>query len=409
MQGSPAMTRLRVCTVLLVSAATFVGASTAAFPAPSGPSDAPADEYTPLVQSVMTTPRWYRDSEGHVRLVYELSVTNGFPVPVTLQSVTVHAADRDDEAIATLEGEELLAATTLMVSPTDPTTEVPPSSIGVVWLDVAVPRERDLPRRVAHTLEVVVPPSVPVPPVITERGAVARVDRRAPVVLGKPLEGPGWVAVGSCCDGPHRRSIQPINGRLFLGQRFAIDWNGVDAENRFVVGDPSRNESWTFYGKPVLAVADATVVKAVDEFPDQVPNAPEPVTIEEADGNHVVLDVGGGRYAFYAHLAPGSVEVEVGDRVRKGDVIGTLGNSGSSTGPHLHFHVMDAPSALASDGMPYVFEAYLVAGRIPTLDDALAEILNAGEPVPVEATSDEVHRRELPLGREIVDFPPFSG
>ena len=145
------------------------------------------------------------------------------------------------------------------------------------------------------------------------------------------------VAVGSCCDGPHRRSIQPVNGKLYLSQRFASDWNGVDARNRSVVGDPAVNANWTFYGKPVLAVADARVVEAVDRFPDQMANAPTPVTIREADGKHVILALGDGRYAFYAHLEPNSVRVRRGDRVREREVLVRLGNSGSSTGPHLHF------------------------------------------------------------------------
>ena len=93
-------------------------------------------------------------------------------------------------------------------------------------------------------------------------------------------------------------------------------------------------------------------MEAVDRFPDQIPNAPTPVTIREADGNHVILALGDGRYAFYAHLEPNSVRVKRGDGVREGEVLGRLGNSRSSTGPHLHFHVMNRPSALAADGLP---------------------------------------------------------
>jgi hypothetical protein len=358
-----------------------------------------------LVQSVMSKPRWFKDDEGRAHVVYELKLTNGFAIPVTVRSVSVRDVGRR-RTIERLSGAELSASMTLMASPTEPTTTVPGSGIGVVWLDVAVPGRRRVPRSIRHTLTVALPPGLPVPSTITDRGGFARVDRRPPVVLGPPLRGPGWVALGSCCDGPHRRSIQSLNGKLHLGQRFAIDWNGVDAQDRFVVGDPDLNESWTFYGKPVIAVADARVVAAVDRFADQIPNHPNPVTLREADGNHVILALGKGRFAFYAHLKPGSVRVERGDRVREGEVLGLLGNSGSSTGPHLHFHVMNRPSALASDGLPYVFDRFRLTGRIPPLDDALLATINAGQPVSVDPTGVGPRRRALPLGRDVVGFRP---
>ncbi|MEZ5120820.1 MAG: M23 family metallopeptidase [Solirubrobacterales bacterium] len=178
----------------------------------------------------------------------------------------------------------------------------------------------------------------------------------------------------------------------------------MDAQRRFLVGDPGENGSWTFYGKPVLAVANARVVAVADRFPDQVPNAPRPVTLEEADGNFVILALGHGRYAFYAHLRPGSVRVQRGDRVRRGQIISELGNSGSSTGPHLHFQVMDRPSALASDGLPYVFSRFTLTGRIPPLDDALMATVEAGQPVLVDRTGHGPRRAELPLGRDVVSF-----
>jgi hypothetical protein len=393
LRRTPIRLLLAAATLALVSAPADASVSTAQTP----------DRYTPLVQSVMSKPRWFRDAEGRVRMVYELKLTNGFPVPVTVTSVRVRDVGRR-RTIERLSGADLLASMTLLASPTEPAVTVPASGIGVVWLDVAVPSRRRVPRSIRHDVTVTVPPELPVPPTIRSSGGFARVDRRSPVVLGPPLRGPGWVAIGSCCDGPHRRSVQPVNGKLYLGQRFAIDWNGVDSQNRMIVGNPDVNTSFVFYDKPVLAVADVRVVAAVDRYPDQVPNDPKPVTIREADGNYVILALGKGRFAFYAHLKPGSVRVKRGDRVREGDVVGLVGNSGSSTGPHLHFHVMNRPSALASDGLPYVFDRFRTAGRIPPLDDALIALVSAGEPIPIDRAGAGPHRRELPLGRDVVDF-----
>ena len=76
-------------------------------------------------------------------------------------------------------------------------------------------------------------------------------------------------------------------------------------------------------------------------------------------GNHVIVATGGS-YALYAHLAPGSVAVSGGQRVRAGEVLGRVGHSGNSTAPHLHFHLMDAADPLQARGVPCAFAAYLV-------------------------------------------------
>ena len=298
-----------------------------------------------------STPRWFTGSDGVVHLVYELQLTNGFPVPATVTEVEVRDVS-SDEAIETLSGEELSASMSLMPTGTEPLTELGPSTVGIVWVDIPFDDPSELPAEIEHEMTVSVPPGLPVPEAISSVAARTEVDTQPPTVIGPPLEGPGWFAFGSCCDGPHRRSMQPINDAEWLAQRYAIDFNKIDEAGMLATGDPSLNESWPTYDQPVLAVADATVVIAVDGIDDQIPDAAEPVTIEEADGNYVILEIEDGVFAFYAHLKPGSVEVETGDTVEKGEVIGRTGNSGSSTGPHLHFQLMDRPSALVANGVP---------------------------------------------------------
>jgi hypothetical protein len=304
-----------------------------------------------------------------------------------------------------IEGDALVAVMSLLTSPTEPTASLPPSSIGVVWVDLPLSSRADLPEAVAHTLTVRVPPGLPVPEEITMSGAAVEVDLREPVVLGAPLMGSQWTALGSCCDGPHRRSLQPVDGALHLAQRFAIDFNLLDAENRLGFGDPTLNESTPGYGQQVIAVADATVVAAVDELPDQTPGMPPTgITLETADGNHVILDLGNGRYAFYAHLKPGTIAVEAGDKVRKGDLIGELGKSGSSDGAHLHFHVMDGPSALGSNGMPYVFEEFDLTGQLPPLPE-IFPLYEAQQSIPFDRTDVGPRDDSFPLGGNVMTFP----
>ena len=181
---------------------------------------------------------------------------------------------------------------------------------------------------------------------------------------------------------------------------------GWTTTHRWVVGNDNVNENWVFFGQPVLSVGRARVVKAVDRFQEQIANNPRPVGLREGDGNYVILRLGRGRYAFYAHLKAGSVRVREGQLVRPGQVIGLLGNTGSSTGPHLHFHVMSGPSALDSDGLPYAFDRWTLTGKTPPLDDALIEKVNAAQPTPVDRTGSGPRRARLPQGRDVVRFRP---
>lgn len=360
------------------------------------------EQYTPVVQSVMSAPRWFTGADNQVHLTYELMLTNAFPVETTVTAVEVLDA-ASGASINSLSGDALEAAMSYLSVPTTPTVTLPPSTVGVVWMDIPFASADEIPATIEHRLTVSVPPGLPVPGSIAAIGAKADVELRPPVVLGPPLAGPRWVAVGSCCDGPHRRSIQPIDGGLHLAQRFAIDFNQMDEQDRLSAGDPSLNASYPSYGQPVLAVADATVVKAVDVYADQVPGQTVGITLENADGNHIVLDLGDGRYAFYAHLLPGSVSVRDGDRVTKGQQIAELGNSGSSDGPHLHFHVMDGISVLRSDGMPYVFDAFDLTGEIPPLDEAMT-YYEKQEAIPISTEGVGPRQNELPLGGDVMTF-----
>ncbi len=288
----------------------------------------------------------------------------------------------------------------------EPTVELTPAEVGVLWMDVPFETADALPTEIEHTVSITLPDELPIDlpdPIVSTAGRIA-VDDQPPTVIGPPLSGPGWVAFGSCCDGPHRRALQPVDNELWLAQRYAIDFNKVDEDDQLATGDPDVNESWPTYDQPVLAVADATVVQAANDFPDQVPNNPTPVSLEQADGNYVILDLGAGRYAFYAHLKPGSVTVQPGDTVAKGQVMARTGNSGSSTGPHLHFQLMDRPSALVADGVPYVFDTFSVSGQTPPI----AEIITADpqQPLAIDTTMAGPRNDELPVGRDVLEFAP---
>ena len=232
------------------------------------------------------------------------------------------------------------------------------------------------------------------------------VNRRAVASIGPPLSGNGYISADSCCDASrHTRAALPINGRVWIAQRYAVDWEQLDAQGRIFNGPPEKLESYTIFGKPVLAVADGVVVSVSDGLPEQTPGKyPTNISLDDADGNSVVLDLGELRYAMYGHLQPGSIKVHRGDKVKAGQAIGLVGNTGNSVAPHLHFQVMDRPSSLAANGLPYEIKEFHVAGRTAgtkEFDEAEAK----GTPVAVMpvAPAREV-RKALPLDQLIISF-----
>lgn len=224
------------------------------------------------------------------------------------------------------------------------------------------------------------------------------VDARAPVVLGPPLRGGGWIAA----NGPdpdstpvHNRMLVGAGGRVMLPQRFATDWIRLGPDGRLWRGDAARNENWTTWNEALLAVADGEVVEAVDTLPDNPPGE-----YGRGAANRLVIRVAEDRFAVYAHLRQGSLRVRVGETVRRGQVVAGVGNSGNSTSAHLHFQVLDAPSAIAGEGVPFVFDRYEVQGTI----DRTVDEYEAGAVWRPEAGTSAERRREIPLGGEVIRF-----
>lgn len=385
---------------LVASAAVALAlcSAVAAAPAPR-PTGARGATITPVTESVLSTPRWFQGDDGRFHMEYELALTNAAVLPVHVTSVQVRAAG--GRRIETLSGARLEAAMTLLGAPEQPTTELPPATVGIVWLDVSVASRRAIPRRIEHRLTVDVGPGLPVGPLIAHTGARASVPRHGALAIAPPLRGGRWAVVASV----HRRSLLPINGALRNGQRFAVDFSALlDAHGRTHRGPADRNSSYFNYGQPVLAVAAGTVVEAVDRYPNQVPNANVPVPAEQADGNRLIVRLRKGVFAGYAHLERGSLRVHAGERVRAGQVLARLGNSGNTTGPHLHFQIMNRPSLLDSEGLPFVFERFRLAGRIPSLE-ALIEADLAGTAVPFAPSRVGTRRRQGLTGLELMTFP----
>jgi len=127
-------------------------------------------------------------------------------------------------------------------------------------------------------------------------------------------------------------------------QRYALDIVRTQEDSSYQ-GDAAVNENYYAFGEPLYAAADGTVVEVKNDIPD---NTPGVMNAEEPAGNVVVIDHGNGEYSITAHIKEGSVAVKTGDKVKQGDLIGQLGNSGNSSEAHLHFQVSDGPDLFTS-------------------------------------------------------------
>jgi hypothetical protein len=168
-----------------------------------------------------------------------------------------------------------------------------------------------------------------------------------------PFRGPGAVVQGGFNDGGHRN-------RSGL---FAIDALGLTENYAPQVSGEDSNEAYAGWGREILAPGDGVVTYARNDVPENtvLDTDPDPKVYTMPDGavvdtgNSLVIDHGNGEFSLVAHMQKGSVRVQAGDRVTRGQVIGLLGNSGNSSGPHVHYQLMTGPDRSTADGLPVRF------------------------------------------------------
>jgi murein DD-endopeptidase MepM/ murein hydrolase activator NlpD len=230
---------------------------------------------------------------------------------------------------------------------------------------------------------------------VGSRSARRRIETRppAPVEVASPVTG-RWSALNSPAD------KVPSHGTHNLAQTYAID---IVAEPEAGPARPApvwfwpvahRNQAYPAFGAPLHAVADATVAHAEDGQRDHLSRSSLIGVLyfwliegacrmiggpRRIVGNHVVLDLGQGTYALYAHVQRGSLEVRAGDRVVAGQVLGRCGNSGNSTQPHVHFQLMDGPDMDTARGVPFRWRGVGVP--------AGGEVFDVGDDAAVPAPS----------------------
>ena len=363
------------------------------------------DQFTPLLGNTLSAPIPVPATDGRVHLAYELQLLNAIGSAATVERIDVLG---DGESLLTLEGDDLGTWFKPFGSPFGQ-RELAGGQGALVWLDVVVDTLDAVPIQLTH--EVTVTFAEPNPPIVLERMtetiAVVDVLEQPAIVIGPPLEGRGWLDGNSCCEiTAHRTAVNAINGSLHAPERFAIDYVRLEADGLFLHGPADELASYRYYGANILAVGDGPVVAMRWDLPEQPPGKdPTGLTLDEYGGNHIVQDLGDGHYAFYAHLQPDNpMGVEVGQQLRRGDVIGLLGNTGNTDSPHLHFHIMDTPSPLGSNGLPFMFDTFDLAGRITSQAEMIAK-LPTGGPFPIDTSGAGPRTDQSPLVLDIMDYP----
>lgn len=373
----------------------------------SEPAAARPAKQTPLLMNVLYPPQPMKGTDGKYHLAYELVLTNSAPVTASVEWVKTKDA-KTGEVVGSIAGARLADRMARLGDITgEPSGEgsvkIESGEVALVFLDVTFEKRGDVPRTIKHTVKTTFDLSSGTfnnlfPAETINSGARIRVIQEAPTVLSPPLQGKNWVVANGCCNlTPHRGAMIALNQRLVATERYAIDYFRADNKGRLVLPSEENDKNTDFpaFDEPLFAAADGEVVKVVGKYPNEKPGVLNPdYTYKDAGGNHVIIDIGDGKYLLYAHIKPGSIEVKEGQRVKSGQMIARLGNSGNTSAPHLHIQLQNVPTfPFSGDVLPYTFDKFEYQGYIGL--DLTPHLLDNPQP----------RKKELPLTQSVEAFP----
>jgi len=381
------------------------------------------DAFTPLTVAPISQPTFpFPGTDGKYHLAFDMQITNATSVPASLNAVDVVDAQNPTKVLASFSGRQLIEPDCnygdcnrlrLLPAAAAIDIDIPPQASRSLLINFALDNLGQFPKAVMlrlHGTGVTNPAASKDPSGIDILGAPFNISAGTPPVISPPVRGNNWVAQNGCCDPgwAHRDAIMPVNMKLNNSQRFAIDWTRTNDQGNFYTGDQTKNESYVDYGTPVYAVADGTVTSTLDNLeanaPGKLPD-PETITVDNIDGNHIIMDIGGGVYAMYAHFIKGSLSVKPGDKIKKGQQIAKLGNTGNSSAPHLHFQLMNGPSIFEADAVPYVLDNFGYQGQVSQASIWEADSYLSGSFFgPDRLPSSQSRSKQLPLLLAIVNF-----
>lgn len=356
------------------------------------PEHTPKPLTVPLDVVIPIAPTAFK-ADGKWHLAYELHASNLGRSDCEITKVDVIAADNGEKSLATFSGSDLEGMMTHPGGSAAQKGKIGPGGFAVVYIWATFDSLGAVPASIRQRITVKIGDY---PEGFAIDTPATQVDRKPVASISSPLTGDDWVAAnGPSNTSGHRRALIPIEGRAYISQRFAIDWVELNPDGKTYQGDPADNKNYRAYGHEIHSVADGVVTETKDGIPQNIPGETSravPITLETVGGNHVIVKIGDGIYAFYAHMQSGSLRVKVGDKVSRGQVLGLVGNTGNSTEPHLHFDICDASSMLGCEGLPYALTSFEVVGK----GDGWK---------PSDSHEPGVkHEMEIPMEDEVVNF-----
>ena len=373
---------------------------------------------SPIVWSVVSVPIYpVKGTDGRVHLVYEINVRNDSRYLLDLATIdTVDAVTGQptgrNQAISA-DGQDVTGKLRpfALANPTqtsaDFSQQLGPGQGGVVYVDLTYDAVSEVPQCLKHRVTVSIQKTGGKPQTYTTEDECTQVSREKALEIQAPLEGDGWLNVNGSGPNlsPHRYSTQATNGMLRSPEHFAIDFIKLNYEGKFYSGDQTDNASYFGYGLNVRSATRGRVVDMQNGMPDQIPEQlVPPPEISQFAGNYVIVEISPRHYALYAHLAPGSVRVKQGDPVRIGQILGKLGNSGNSDGPHLHFQIMDSASPFNTHGLPFVFKRIDYQGHLKGAPAPAIDSLLQGMGADIDANEATARTLQMPLTLDIIRF-----
>ncbi|PIB30699.1 hypothetical protein BFP77_03830 [Maribacter sp. 4U21] len=334
-------------------------------------------------------------------LRYELSVNNNFKIPFTLQKIEVYDFEKSNAPISTLDSTYIdMNFDRPGGVDVDDMKYLKGNDFGVLNMQLSFSEASLVPKKIYHKLyfkrlkgngEFAVHPMEVAP---------VEIPTLNTLTIGFPFQDKGlWFYETDS----HQGARQITEGRLTYPQRFAVDWMLLNPDGSFAKGNMKKNSDWKTYGVPIIAVADGQVAYTKDNIKENIPFSEEMavrMTHETLGGNYVVLDIGNSIHASYGHLQPNSIRVKIGDKVKKGQVLGLLGNSGNSDCPHLHFQLeTKSNSFFGGEGIPYHFENFITWNHFS--EDEIS-VFYQNNRVPKSDDIEIVKKNEYPIGYGLI-------